>query len=147
MTDSPDLSNAGASGPPRLSKSKFLSGLQCRKRLYLEIYQPQLATAPDPSTQAILDMGTEVGELARRRFLGGSLVTAGYRQREAALAQTADLIRDARVPAIFEAALQHDGVLVRVDVLERVQTGQEEPPSWRLIEVKSSTRVKASHIC
>jgi len=146
MTDSPDRSNAGASGPPRLSKSKFLSGLQCRKRLYLEIHQPQLATAPDPSTQAILDMGTEVGELARRRFPGGSLVTAGYRQREAALAQTADLIRDARVPAIFEAALQHDGVLVRVDVLERVQTGQEEPPSWRLIEVKSSTRVKEVHL-
>ncbi|WP_455244475.1 DUF2779 domain-containing protein [Petrachloros mirabilis] len=146
MTDSSDLSTADVSVPPRLSKSKFLSGLQCHKRLYLEIYQPQLATPPDLSTQAILDMGTEVGELARRRFPGGSLVTAGYRQREAALAQTADLLRDPRVPAIFEAALQYGGVLVRVDILERVQTGEGEQPTWRLIEVKSSTRVKDVHL-
>ena len=74
---------------PRLSKSKFISGLQCQKRLHLEIYQPYLATPPDAGTQAILDMGTEVGELARRRFPEGRLVTAGYRQSEAALAQTA----------------------------------------------------------
>ena len=28
---------------PRLSKSKFLSGLQCHKRLYLEMRHPELA--------------------------------------------------------------------------------------------------------
>lgn len=68
-------SHNGASGsftPPRLSKSKFLSGLQCHKRLYLEIHQPALATTPDASMQAILDMGTEIGILAQQRFPGGS---------------------------------------------------------------------------
>lgn len=131
---------------PRLSKSKFLSGLQCHKRLYLEIHQPFLATKPDAATQAMFEMGTEVGELARSRFPGGVLVSAGYRQSEAALAQTAALIGDPAVPAIFEAAFLHSGVLIRADVLERVPGAAGEASGWRLIEVKSSTRVKDIHL-
>ena len=146
MTDSPDSSPFSASSRPRLSKSKFLSGLQCLKRLYLEVRQPELATPPDPATQAILDMGTEIGELARRRFPGGTLVSAGFRQREDALAQTAALLHDPGVPAIFEGAFEHDGVLVRVDILERVPDREGRPRAWRLIEVKSSTRVKDVHV-
>jgi hypothetical protein len=131
---------------PRLSKSKYISGLQCHKRLYLDIYQPYLATPPDAGTQAILDMGTDVGELARRRFDGGRLVTAGYRQTEAALDQTAALMADESVPAIFEAAIMTDGVLVRVDILERVRAEDGAMVGWRLIEVKSSTKVKDVHL-
>ncbi len=132
--------------PPRLSKSKFLSGLQCHKRLYLEIHHPTLATPPDASIQAILNMGTEIGLLAQRCFRGGVLVKAGFRQREAAIAETAALLQDPTVLAIFEGAFEHDGVLVRVDVLERVQSGEERSSSWRVIEVKSSTRVKEVHL-
>ena len=146
MTELNILPTASTSTPPRLSKSKYLSGLQCLKRVYLEIHHPQLATAPDVSTQAILDMGTEVGEFARRRFPGGVLVTAGHRQREAALAHTAELVQDPTVPAIFEGAFLHDGVLVRVDILERVPSQEGILSSWRLIEVKSSTRVKDVHL-
>ena len=132
--------------PPRLSKSKFLSGLQCHKRLYLEIHQPTLATPPDASTQAILDMGTEIGILAQQRFPGGALVKSGFRQREAAIAETAALLEDPAIPAIFEGAFEHDGVLVRVDILERMQQDEGGPSSWRLIEVKSSSRVKDVHL-
>lgn len=136
----------GSSMPPRLSKSKFLSGLQCHKRLYLEIHQPSLATPPDASMQAILDMGTEIGILAQQRFPGGVLVKAGFRQREAAVAETAALVENPHILSIFEGAFEHDGVLVRVDVLERVQRREEGSPSWRLIEVKSSSRVKDVHL-
>jgi hypothetical protein len=136
----------GISIPPRLSKSKFLSGLQCHKRLYLEIHQPSLAAPPDASMQAILDMGTEIGLLAQQRFPGGVLVKAGFRQREAAIAETAGLLQHSGIPAIFEGAFEHDGVLVRVDILERVQSPEEGSPSWRLIEVKSSSRVKDVHL-
>ena len=52
-----------------LSKSKFLSGLQCHKRLYLEIHSPKLATPTDEATQGRLDMGTEVGQLASDKKL------------------------------------------------------------------------------
>ena len=131
---------------PRLSKSKFLSGVQCHRRLYLEIHQPALATPPDAAMQAILDMGTEIGVLAQQRFRGGVLVKAGFRQREAAIAETAALLQDHGILAIFEGAFEHEGVLVRVDILERVQNGEGESSSWRLIEVKSSTRVKDVHL-
>ena len=146
MTELSDLSPVPLLKAPRLSKSKFLSGLQCHKRLFLEVHHPSLATKPDAATQAMFDMGTEVGELARSRFPGGVLVTAGYRQTEAALVQTAALVQDLTVPAIFEAAFLHAGVLVRADVLERVSTAEGQPCGWRLIEVKSSTKVKDVHL-
>lgn len=146
MTESDQTDAPRLPSPPRLSKSKFLSGLQCHKRVYLEIHRPDLATPPDPSMQAILDMGTEIGLLAQRRFPGGVLATVGFRQREAALAQTAALLRDPDVPAIFEGAFEHEGVVVRVDILERVRDETGSPFAWRLIEVKSSTRVKEVHL-
>jgi hypothetical protein len=146
MIETRDLPPLPLPKAPRLSKSKFLSGLQCHKRLYLEVHHPFLATKPDAATQAMFEMGTEVGELARSRFPGGVLVTAGYRQTEAALAQTAALIQDRTVPSIFEAAFLHGGVLIRADVLERVLTAEGHLCGWRLIEVKSSTKVKDVHL-
>jgi predicted RecB family nuclease len=145
MTVSHDIDQAGPI-VPRLSKSKFLSGLQCHKRLYLEIKQPELATPPDPSTQAIFAMGTEIGVLAQRRFPGGILVAPGFRQREAAIAHTARLLQDPMVTAIFEGAFEYDGILVRVDILERMPNQDGTISAWRLIEVKSSTRVKDVHV-
>ena len=131
---------------PRLSKSKFLSGLQCHKRLYLEIRQPELAEPPDPSTQAMFAMGTEIGVLAQRRFPGGVLVAPTLRPRDAAVALTAKLLQDPDVPAIFEGAFEYEGVFVRVDILERVRSAEENRSAWRLIEVKSSARVKDVHL-
>lgn len=130
----------------RLSKSKFLAGLQCMKRVYLEVHHPQLASAPDASTQAMLDMGTEIGERARSLFPRGVLIEESHRQREAALARTVSVINDPLVPAIFEGAFEHDGVLVRVDILQRVQSDTAGRVAWRLIEVKSSSRVKDVHL-
>ena len=137
---------AGSQETFRLSKSKFLSGLQCHKRLYLAIHSPELATEPDEQTQAILDMGTEVGELARKRFPGGVLVEADHRHPTEALRRTAELLQNPTVPAIFEGAFEFEQVLVRVDIVERVGSPQDGAATWRLIEVKSSTRVKDVHL-
>ncbi len=139
------------SAPPlptavRLSKSKFLSGLQCHKRLYLEIHDPELAGRPDAATQAILDMGTEIGELARQRVPGGVLVDVDHRHAAEALKRTQELVNDPTVPAIFEGAFVYEHVLIRVDMLERVVSAEDGSVSWRLVEVKSSTRVKEIHI-
>lgn len=131
---------------PRLSKSKFLAGLQCVKRVYLEVHHPQLASPPDVSTQAMLDMGTEIGERARSLFAGGVLIEESHRQREAAIARTASVLNDLSVPAIFEGAFEHDGVLVRADILQRIENESSAQVAWRLIEVKSSSRVKDVHL-
>jgi hypothetical protein len=131
---------------PRLSKSKYLSGLQCHKRLYLEITKPELAEPPDLSTQAVLAMGMEIGILAHRRFPGGVLVPPALRPRDAAIAFTANLLQDPDVPAIFEGGFEYEGVAVRVDVLERVWDVNRQHAAWRLIEVKSSAKVKDVHL-
>ena len=131
--------------PYRLSKSHFLAALQCEQRLYLAIHHPELATRPDAAAQAILDMGSEVGVLARERFPGGVLVDVSFRRGKEALARTAELIADAAVPAIFEGAFYFDHVFVRVDVLERL-VANDGTTRWRLIEVKASTKTKEAHL-
>jgi hypothetical protein len=131
---------------PRLSKSKFLSGLQCHKRLYLEIKQPELAQPFDSTTRAILAMGSEIGMLAQRRFPGGVSVAPGFRRREAAVAHTSSLLYDSSASAIFEGTFEYDGVVVRADILERVPGADGARSAWRLIEVKSAARVKDVHL-
>ncbi len=131
---------------PRLSKSRYLAGLQCDKRLYLDTHHPELASPADEATRAILDMGTEIGVLARRKFPGGVLVEAGYRQTQRALETTAALLADPTAPAVFEAAVMAHGVLIRADILERVVGSAGQPDGWRLIEVKSSTKRKEVHL-
>lgn len=125
----------------RLSKSRFLAGLQCAKRLYLEIYSPELATPPTPDRRAIMDMGTDVGIVARQYFPHGVLVAETYRQIPSALLRTSELLQDPTVAAIFEGAFIWQSILVRVDILERVDSTR-----WRLIEVKATSKVKATHL-
>lgn len=125
----------------RLSKSRFLAGLQCAKRLYLEIHSPELATPPSPDRQAIMDMGTDVGVVARQYFPQGILVAETHRQIASALLRTSELVKDPSVPAIFEGAFVWQGIVVRVDILERLDSTR-----WRLVEVKATAKVKATHL-
>ena len=55
----------------RISKSKFTAGVQCLKRLYLQVHQPELAAKPDAADEAIIEQGREVGLLARQLFPDG----------------------------------------------------------------------------
>ena len=122
---------------PRLSKSRYIAGTQCHLRLWYESYARELASAPDDALQAIFDTGHEVGEVACRRYPGGYRVAHDHRHIPQALSETRQVIRAGTAPALFEAAFEHERVLVRADVLERLPTG-----GWRLIEVKSTTRLK-----
>jgi len=127
--------------PVRLSKSKFVAGVQCLKRLYLEIRQPELAGDIGDEQEARLEEGQEVGRLAQTAFPGGKLVDSGPLELDAALRRTAALMANPCVPAIFEATFQHSNVLVRVDILERLPRNR-----WRLIEVKSSVELKDHYL-
>src|SRR5574341_800787 len=142
----PVLIQAKDPGGHRLSQSKYLAGRQGHKRLYLAIRSPELATEPDEQTQVLLDVGAAIGELARRRFPSGVLVEIDHRHPTEALRRTGALLQDPSVPAIFEGAFLFQDVLVRVDILERVNQGGDGFPAWRIIEVKSSTRVKDVHL-
>ena len=117
-----------------ISKSKFTAGMQCLKRLYFQVHDPDLSEDVDGADDLRLEQGREVGLLVRAAFPGGVLVGKESWELESALARTASLIADESVPAIFEGTFRSGGVLVRADVLERLPGGR-----WRLIEVKSST--------
>ncbi len=122
-----------------ITKSKYIAGVQCLKRLYLVVHSPELAVRPDESGQSIIEQGLEVGLLARQMFPDG--VTVESRDRDQAIQTTRELIDNPEIPAIFEGAFAHADVFVRVDILQRDQDGR-----WRLIEVKSTTSVKDPHL-
>lgn len=124
-----------------LSKSRIQSGRQCHKRLWLEIHQRQ-AAAWDESVQARLDEGTRFGELARHLLGGGLLIEADHFHVREALDETRAALERPRaeVPMLFEPGFSHEDVRVRVDAFRRGEHGDT------LIEVKSTTSVKAEHI-
>ncbi|MGH9326943.1 MAG: DUF2779 domain-containing protein [Terriglobia bacterium] len=125
-----------------LSKSRIMAGLQCPKRLYLQVYNPDLAGELDQGSRLTLDQGREVGRLAQKMFPGGLLIETGD---DLNLGKALELTREAvsmpHVPAVFEATFQLDGILVRADILERRRNAE-----WRLIEVKSGTEVKEHYV-
>jgi predicted RecB family nuclease len=122
-----------------ITKSKFLAGTQCLKRLYWIVHSPEFAVQPEESVQSIIEQGRQVGLLARQMFPGG--VTVEGRDREEAIRTTRELIANPEVPAIFEGAFEHGDVFVRVDILQR-----RRDKRWRLIEVKSTTDAKDHHL-
>ncbi len=125
----------------RLSKSRFMSGLQCHLRLWYETRRPDLRSEPDEVMRAVFETGHEVGRTACLLFPGGHDVSHDHRHIPEALEETRSVIEAGSAPALFEAAFEHRGVLVRADVIERLPGG-----GWRLIEVKSATRLKDAFV-
>lgn len=125
---------------PRLSKSRFQAGLQCPKHLWLLCHAYDRADAITREQQALFDHGHRVGVLGRRYFAGGALVEHDHLHCAEAVRATQYLLREG-FSCIYEAAFEHDGTLVRCDVIVRQQDG-----TWTLVEVKSSTGVKPEHV-
>ena len=125
--------------PITISKSKYMAGVQCLKRLYLLVHEPQIGGGKTAADFALMDQGRQVGKLAHQLFPGGVEVRAG--DPEEAIRTTRELVSNPEVSAIFEGAFEHGGVLVRVDVLQRRRDGK-----WRLVEVKSSASLKDEHL-
>ena len=124
----------------KISKTKFIAGVQCPKRLYLLVHEPELAAQSDGSDEAIIEQGREVGLLARQLFPGGVEVD-GSGGLEAAIRSTRELVKNPDVPAIFEAAFEYNDVVVKTDILQR-----REENRWRLVEVKSTADLKEHHL-
>lgn len=125
---------------PHLSKSRLLSAWQCPKRLHLEQYHPELGE-PASSTEALFATGNQVGTIAQNLYGNNDSIEIPYdKGLTAALHQTTQLLTANFHQPLFEATLQHDGVLVRVDVL------LPDGDHWRAIEIKASASVKDVHI-
>src|SRR2546427_2861421 len=124
----------------RLSKSRFTSGLQCHKKLWWEVHEPDaIELQPDKVLQDLFDQGRQVGEAARARYPGGVLIDLPHHAGAERVAATQKAL-DAGAPAVFEATFIADDTFVAIDVLEKQKDG------YRLTEGKSSTSQKDEHI-
>ncbi len=127
--------------PYRLSKTRFLAGLQCHKYLWWREKEPGAPELKaDPATQLLFDQGSAVGERACEEFPGGVLVDLPHWRDVARVRATQDAM-GAGAPAVYEATVVEEEVFVAVDILARGDYG-----GWRLIEVKSSLSLKDVHL-
>jgi hypothetical protein len=124
----------------RLTKTRYLTGLNCPKALWLSVHDPQKATPPSAFQEHIMRQGTEIGILATERFPGGVRIEVPSYQTEQALQDTRHALASG-APALYEGAFLFLETLVRVDILRRDEAG-----AWDLVEVKSTTQVKAEHL-
>ena len=124
---------------PYISKSKFISGLQCHKLLWYAYNRKDEIPEPDAATQAIFDQGHEVGALAKTLYPGGIEVGQGVLDLDETIRLTKKALK-LRKP-LFEAAFAASGGYCRVDILAPALDD-----AWDLIEVKSTTAAKDIHL-
>lgn len=120
-----------------LSKTKYLTGLQCPRLIWTEIHEPRKIPETDPVTQHVFDQGHLVGELAKKLFPEGIDISADNFMGN--IYRTKDLLQE-RKP-LFEAGILAGKLYSRADILS--PASEEE---WDIVEVKSSTSVKDVHI-
>jgi hypothetical protein len=128
--------------PPRhiLSKSTFLMGCQCPKRLWLHKFQPDVRDEMDEGQEAIFQAGTDVGLIARQLFDEGiDASPPTFYQYQKSVADTEKYIRNG-ANIIYEACFQFDGVLSAIDILVKKRN------KWYAFEVKGSASVKPQFI-
>ena len=125
---------------PRLSKSQYVKGRKCLKRIWLYNFRRDLADEPTEMQQQLFKQGNEVGKLAQDYFENGHLIDEDYRNPEGALEHTARSLKDPKAQVLFEPAFLFDDIIIRVDALRKNSDG-----SFDLIEVKSTNSVKKEH--
>jgi uncharacterized protein DUF2779 len=125
---------------PRLSKSRYLSGLQCHKQLWWRVHEPEASElSPTPGQQNLFLQGREVGERARGHVPGGELIDLPFYQYDNKVTATREAL-NRELPAIYEAWFLADETYVGVDILERTSRGHT------VIEVKASNSRKPEHL-
>lgn len=118
-----------------ISKSKYCTGLQCPKLLWVNFNDKERLPESDASVKARFDQGHTIGELAKSLYPGGIEIEFRPTAFPEMISETKEALAS-RKP-IFEATFSHDGAYAQADVL--VPVGQD---AWDVVEVKSSTEVK-----
>ena len=123
----------------KLSKSRYLTGLQCLKRLWWSVREPEAPELLAGSEAVQLVRGRTVGELAQRHVPGGVLIELPHYASAERVAATARALAEGAT-AVYEASFEAGGGFVSVDILERDGNG------FVLTEVKSTLDVKPAHL-
>lgn len=123
-----------------LSKSRFITGLQCRRRLWLETHRRDLAHV-SAATAHIFRLGHLLGGKARDILGPGELI--GHESDIAqALAETPSVLERGAASGtfVYEAAFSYQHVVSRADGFVKQTDG------WHMVEVKASTSVKDHYL-
>src|SRR3989475_8855678 len=103
------------SEPARLSKSRYLSGLQCHKQLWWRGHEPEAPElSPSPGGQKLFAPRRGVGEHARGHVPGGEPIDLPYYQYDNKVAATREALNRAP-PAIYQAWFLADETYGGVD--------------------------------
>jgi predicted RecB family nuclease len=130
------------SKPLRLSKSRYLSGLQCHKQLWWRVHEPEAPElVPTRGQENLLAQGKEVGARARAQVPGGELIDLPFFEYDNKVAATREALKH-DLPAIYEAWFLADDTYAGVDILARDSAGR----GYAVIEVKASNSRKPEHL-
>jgi hypothetical protein len=121
-----------------LSKSNYLIGLACPKRLWHEINRPEMIGEESIEQKEIMKQGKIVGEHARRLYPDGRRIE---RHADPAITNQRSLLALKERKPLFEAGFTYNNAYALADILLPA-----EGNSWYLIEVKSSGQVKDEHL-
>ncbi len=119
-----------------LTKSNYLSGLQCHKLLHITKNDKERLPESNIAQQFTFDEGTRVGELATKLYPEG--MDLSKEEFKTNLIKSKEAL-EKKLP-IFEAGLIHKECYSRADILAPV--GDE----WDIVEVKMGTKVKDINI-
>ena len=123
-----------------LSKSQYLKGLQCHKRLWLSKHKPELAVPISEAQQFIFDQGTSVGKVARDLFPGGIEIEFQLNDFPGMISRTKEILNSTELVPIYEATFNYEGSFAMVDILVPTKAGVE------IYEAKSGTKAKEVNI-
>lgn len=124
-----------------ISKTYFLAGLHCPKRLWLSICRPEDASPMSFAAEQRIKQGRAIGVAARESFKNGILIDGSLKHCLEESWELTVVGTEVGVECLFEPAFLYDDILVRCDVLRRLPSG-----NWEIIEVKSATKLKDEHI-
>jgi hypothetical protein len=120
---------------PWLTKSRFMAGWQCPKRLWFEIHRPLEVPVPD----SLPFINGRAVDAAVQASHPGTVVSRD-RGLPAAIAETAKILSAGAPPLLYQPAFRHGECAIVADVLRKT------PTQFELVEVKASTSLKDQHI-
>jgi hypothetical protein len=137
--------------PPRLSKSKLVAGLQCPRRLWLQVNNPDAAKHSD-AAQVRFAQGHSVGALARQlaaeHYGAGELIDVRNEDKpdwpytwQTVFARVQTCLSKPGLQVLFEAPFVGAGMAVLSDIVVQHPARRGKPGERWLIEVKSATRM------
>ena len=127
--------------PALLSKRRFLAGHQCLLKMWNQFHRRELAARFSGFQNVLFKGGIQVEELARTKYPKGVQIPHRQITSTEAAHQTLDALTDHKTSAIFDGAFTFQNTFIRTDILAKTPEG-----SWDLLEVKSTTRVRQSHL-